>query len=81
MLQNDRKLILETLGKKLQFADGVNLTKIADSTEGFTGADLQAVLYTAQMLAYDAVHEGISDCICAISLCIDIYVLLLFCKN
>lgn len=56
--KNDRKLILETLGKKLQFADDVNLAEIAEKTEGFTGADLQAVLYAAQMLAYDvAVHE------------------------
>lgn len=61
MLQNDRNLILETLGRKLQFADHVNLTEIAEKTDGFTGADLQAVLYSAQMLSYDAIHEGKSD--------------------
>lgn len=55
--KNDRKLILETLGEKLHFAGDVNLADVADRTEGFTGADLQAVLYAAQMLAYDDVHE------------------------
>lgn len=55
--KNDRKLILETLGEKLHFADDVNLAGVADITEGCTGADLQAVLYAAQMMAYDAVHE------------------------
>lgn len=34
---------------------------MADRTNGFTGADLQAVLFTAQMTAYEALHQGTHD--------------------
>lgn len=44
-----RLLILQCLSRTLQFAKDVNLSKVAKETVGFTGADLQAVLYTAQM--------------------------------
>ena len=37
----------------------VNLTDIANLTEGMTGADLQAVLYTAQINAFEA--QMVSD--------------------
>ncbi|XP_017786776.1 PREDICTED: peroxisome biogenesis protein 1-like, partial [Nicrophorus vespilloides] len=48
-LQDGRLLILQCLSRTLQFAKDVNLSKVAKETVGFTGADLQAVLYTAQM--------------------------------
>lgn len=37
----------------------VNLIDIANLTEGMTGADLQAVLYTAQIKSYEA--QTVSD--------------------
>ena len=79
-VQNDRKLILETLGKKLHFADDVNLAHIAEKTEGFTGADLQAVLYAAQMLAYDTANEGKADCIIFINNTVCEYILI-YCRQ
>ncbi len=37
------------LTQKLKLAPDVNLEDIARSTEGLTGADLKALLYTAQL--------------------------------
>jgi len=39
-------------------ADDVNLEAIAQATEGFTGADLQALVYNANL---EAVHETIDQ--------------------
>lgn len=47
LLQDDRFSILQALSRKLVLSDNVDLGEIANETEGFTGADLQAVLYTA----------------------------------
>ncbi|KAJ3654628.1 hypothetical protein Zmor_013803 [Zophobas morio] len=41
--------ILEALSKPLKFSDDANLVLLAQATEGFSGADLQAVLYSAQL--------------------------------
>jgi peroxin-1 len=46
-LQDDRFSILQALSRKLVLSDDVDLREIASETKGFTGADLQAVLYTA----------------------------------
>ena len=43
--------MLEALGRTLPLADGVALSGIAAQTENFTGADLKALLYNAQLLA------------------------------
>lgn len=45
--------ILRALGRKIVLSDDINFGEIADETEGFTGADLQAVLYTALLLAVE----------------------------
>jgi peroxin-1 len=41
----------------VQLAESVDLRVLASDTEGFTGADLQALLYNAHL---DVVHESIS---------------------
>ncbi|CAH0557658.1 unnamed protein product [Brassicogethes aeneus] len=41
--------ILKCLSKTMDFVGDINLTLIATQTEGFSGADLQSVLYTAQL--------------------------------
>jgi peroxin-1 len=50
----ERKEILGILTVKLILDEDFNLDDIAAATEHFTGADLQALLYTAQI---DALHE------------------------
>ena len=50
--------ILETLRTKVALADDVNLEDIARATDGFTGADLQALVYNANL---EAVHETIDQ--------------------
>jgi peroxin-1 len=47
LFQDDRFSILQALSRKLVLSDNIDLGEIANKTEGFTGADLQAVLYTA----------------------------------
>lgn len=56
--QAERLSILQSLSGKLQLSAEVDLSVVADRTNGFTGADLQAVLFTAQMTAYEALHQG-----------------------
>ena len=51
--------ILRALSCKLVLSDDINFGEIADETEGFTGADLQAVLYTALLLA---VEQSVTLC-------------------
>ncbi|XP_076269258.1 peroxisomal biogenesis factor 1 isoform X2 [Rhynchophorus ferrugineus] len=46
---NDRLDILRILSRKLDFGDDVNLEEIAEKTEDFSGADLQSLLYSAQL--------------------------------
>ena len=49
--KDDRLEILKALSSRLQLDDDVNLEEIATQSELFSGADLQAVLYTAQLKA------------------------------
>lgn len=56
--QAERLSILQSLSSKLKLSAEVDLNVVADRTNGFTGADLQAVLFTAQMTAYEALHQG-----------------------
>lgn len=53
-LQDERLDILKALSSKLHLPDDVRLDEIALETEHYSGADLQAVLYTAQL---KAVHQ------------------------
>ncbi|KAK9139958.1 hypothetical protein Scep_009639 [Stephania cephalantha] len=50
----ERMDILKVLSKKLTLASDVDLEVVASATEGFSGADLQALLYDAQLAS---VHE------------------------
>ncbi|CAN4121123.1 unnamed protein product [Withania somnifera] len=52
--QHERLEILSVLSRKLPLASDVNLDGIARLTEGFSGADLQALLSDAQL---EAVHD------------------------
>ncbi|XP_044266288.1 peroxisome biogenesis factor 1 [Tribolium madens] len=56
--KKSRLEILKVLSKSLNFSNDVNLEKIASATEGFSGADLQAVLYSAQL---DSVKDLLQD--------------------
>ena len=49
--QEEREEILNTLGCSLPLAVDVSLQTVAAQTEHFTGADLKALLYNAQLLA------------------------------
>ncbi|CAA6671838.1 unnamed protein product [Spirodela intermedia] len=51
---HERLAILQVLSQKLPLASDVNLEAIASMTEGFSGADLQALLSDAQLAS---VHE------------------------
>lgn len=50
--------ILKALSTGLTLAADVDLEQLAAATEQFTGADLKAVLYNAQL---EAVHSGQSS--------------------
>ncbi|KAH7520809.1 hypothetical protein FEM48_Zijuj08G0185400 [Ziziphus jujuba var. spinosa] len=52
--ERERLDILTVLSRKLPLADDVDLAAVASITEGFSGADLQALLSDAQLAA---VHE------------------------
>ncbi|GLU22567.1 hypothetical protein SLE2022_386330 [Rubroshorea leprosula] len=54
----ERLDILTVLSRKLPLASDVDLDTIANMTEGFSGADLQALLSDAQLAA---VHEHLND--------------------
>ncbi|EPE28078.1 P-loop containing nucleoside triphosphate hydrolase [Glarea lozoyensis ATCC 20868] len=56
----DRIDILLALGKKLKLSDEVisSLTEIASRTDGYSGADLQALIYNAHL---EAIHDVLGD--------------------
>ncbi|KAL1710677.1 P-loop containing nucleoside triphosphate hydrolase protein [Schizophyllum commune] len=53
----ERKDILSAVARKVALAPDVDLAHAAEATEGFSGADLQALLYNAHL---EAVHESIA---------------------
>ncbi|MED6224329.1 Peroxisome biosynthesis protein pex1 [Stylosanthes scabra] len=55
---HERLEILTVLSRKLPMAHDIDLTAVAKMTEGFSGADLQALLSDAQLAA---VHEVLDD--------------------
>lgn len=57
--QGERLEILKALSSRLRLADDVLLDQVAASTGHFSGADLQAVLYTAQLKAVHQLTEGL----------------------
>ncbi|KAJ5907501.1 hypothetical protein N7495_000183 [Penicillium taxi] len=56
----DRIDIIRAVSDKLNMSDEVatRLNEVADHTEGFSGADLQAVVYNAHL---EAVHDALGD--------------------
>ncbi len=53
-----RQQILKAVAGKVKLAASVDLDEIAEATEGYSGADLQALLYNAHL---EVVHQAISD--------------------
>jgi peroxin-1 len=58
--REDRIDILQALGKKLMLSEEVvgNLEEVAERTEGYSGADLQALVYNAHL---EAIHDVLGD--------------------
>ncbi|KAI1305887.1 Peroxisome biogenesis factor 1 [Halotydeus destructor] len=56
--ESERKQILQVLSGKLQLHDDVDFNLIASATPNYTGADLQSILYTAQIEAF---HEKLNE--------------------
>ena len=56
--KSDRLDILHALSEKLEVGSEVDLGEIAERTEGYSGADLQAVLYNAHL---EAIHDVIDE--------------------
>lgn len=50
----DRHEIIQSIARKLHLAPTVDLEQLAEDTEGFSGADLQALVYNAHL---DVVHS------------------------
>lgn len=67
LLQDDRLSILQALSHKLVLSEDIDFREIADDTEGFTGADLQAVLYTALIKAVEQTFTPSGECCCAVA--------------
>lgn len=53
--QEDRLDIIRAVGSKVHFSQDVDLEEIARRTEGYSGADLQAVVYNAHLEAVQGV--------------------------
>ncbi|XP_049774237.1 peroxisome biogenesis factor 1 isoform X1 [Schistocerca cancellata] len=58
--EEDRLSILKVLSRKVELSDDVDLSKIAQKSPGFTGADLQSLLYTAQIMALEE-QQGLTE--------------------
>lgn len=54
----DRLSILKSLSRRMTLTDDVDLAALAKNTPNFTGADLQSVLYTAQLMAVEELEKG-----------------------
>ena len=50
--------ILRALSRKVAFGPDVDLAALAEATDGFSGADLQALVYNAHL---EVVHDAIAD--------------------
>jgi peroxin-1 len=50
--------ILQAHARKVPISPDVDFDYLADSTEGFSGADLQALLYNAHL---EVVHESVGE--------------------
>lgn len=59
--ESARLAILKAVSRNLEFSGDVDLSEVAKKTENFTGADLQALLYTAQLSAFQGISTGTQD--------------------
>lgn len=59
--ERSRLDILKALSRKMNLDGNIDFSDIATETEGFTGADLQSILYTAQLKAVDITQSSIED--------------------
>nr|CAI5864554.1 unnamed protein product [Callosobruchus analis] len=59
--KDDRLEILRILSNNLDLAPNVDFEDIANSTEHFSGADLQSLMYTAQMCTIDVIEGGMNE--------------------
>lgn len=59
--QEDRSAILKILSTGIPLAPDVDLEELAARTHGFTGADLKALLYNAQLEAINGSQETTCD--------------------
>ncbi|KAF5351610.1 hypothetical protein D9756_007497 [Leucocoprinus leucothites] len=55
--KEERRDILSAVSQKLNLSPSVDLDTLAEQTEGYSGADLQAVMYNAHL---EVVHENIA---------------------
>ncbi|KAG9019479.1 Peroxisome biosynthesis protein pex1 [Tulasnella sp. 427] len=53
----ERFEILQALSRKIAISDTVDLRDLAQETEGYSGADLQAIIYNAHL---EVVHEAVA---------------------
>lgn len=58
---DEREDILNCLSKRLFLADDIDLHDIAERTEFFSGADLQALFYSAQLEAFHETKTNVSE--------------------
>ncbi|TDL24400.1 AAA-domain-containing protein [Rickenella mellea] len=56
--EQDRKEILEIVANKVNLSPFVDLAEYAKRTEGYSGADLQALIYNANL---EVIHESIAS--------------------
>uniref|UniRef100_A0A8C4Q995 AAA+ ATPase domain-containing protein n=1 Tax=Eptatretus burgeri TaxID=7764 RepID=A0A8C4Q995_EPTBU len=56
--QVERLEILRILIRSLTLSKDVKLEDLAERTDGFTGADLKALLYNAQLIAWQRLHSS-----------------------
>ncbi|XP_034231525.1 peroxisome biogenesis factor 1 [Thrips palmi] len=57
----NRLAILQALSRKMNLDKNVDFSNIAAGTKGFTGADLQSILYTAQLSTVEVQQSQIQD--------------------
>ncbi|KIO34777.1 hypothetical protein M407DRAFT_64085, partial [Tulasnella calospora MUT 4182] len=55
--EEERLEILQALSQKISISDSVSLRALAEETEGYSGADLQAIMYNAHL---EVVHEAVA---------------------
>ncbi|KAI9462642.1 AAA-domain-containing protein [Russula earlei] len=56
--KEERKEILQAHGRKIPISTDIDFDHLADATEGFSGADLQALLYNAHL---EVVHASVGE--------------------